>query len=253
MQVMESRCFTIAGATLSSSGNGMPSLLTPRRRRGTELLDDPHIAPEIVTRSMSDVTRSNTIFGGTRAAIQELRPTMSSLPHDATMLDVGTGAGDIPASVRHEAAKAGVRLWTIGIDIAAPLVSTHRDRNSVVVRGNALSLPFRDASVDIVMCSQLLHHFTAADAVTLVREMNRVARTRVVISDLRRSWFAAGGIWLTSFAMGFHSVSRHDGVVSVMRGFVCSDLADIVEAAVGERPVVRQRPGFRLTTSWTPT
>lgn len=231
----------------------MPGLLTPRRRRGKELLDDPDIAPEIVTRSMADVARSNLIFGGTRAAIQELRPTISGLPREATMLDVGTGAGDIPTSVRHVAAKSGVSLWTIGIDIAAPLVSTHRARNSVVVRGDALCLPFRDASVDIVMCSQLLHHFTAADAVTLVREMNRVARIRVVISDLRRSWFAAGGIWLTSFAMGFHRVSRHDGVVSVMRGFVPADLADIVESAVGERPKVRRRPGFRLTTSWTPT
>ena len=230
----------------------MPGLLTPRRRRGIELLDDPHIAPEIVTRSMADVARSNLIFGGARAAIQELRPAISGLHDRATMLDVGTGAGDIPTRARHAAAKAGVTLWTIGIDTAEPLVRMHRGRNSVVVRGNGLSLPFRDASVDIVMCSQLLHHFTADDAVILIREMDRVARTRVVISDLRRSWFAAGGIWLTSFAMGFHRVSRHDGVVSVMRGFVCSELADIVETAVGDRHPVIRRPGFRLTMSWTP-
>jgi len=230
----------------------VPGFLTPRRRRGIELLDDPYIAPEIVTRSMADVVLSNLIFGGARAAIQELRPAISSLQDRATMLDVGTGAGDIPTRARHTAAKAGVALWTIGIDLAEPLVSTHRARNSVVVRGNGLSLPFRDASVDIVMCSQLLHHFTTADAVTLIREMDRVARRRVVISDLRRSWLAAGGIWLTSFAMGFHSVSRHDGVVSVMRGFTGSELADIVEAAVGDRHPVVRRPGFRLTMSWTP-
>lgn len=230
----------------------MPGLLTPQRRRGTELLDDPHIAPEIITRSMADVARSNLIFGGTRAAIEELRPALSSLGGFATMLDVGTGAGDIPTRARHTAAKAGVRLWTIGIDRAEPLVSTHRGSNSVVVRGDALHLPFRDASVDIVMCSQLLHHFNHDDAVILVREMDRVARMRVVISDLRRSWFAAGGLWLTSFAIGFHRVSRHDGVVSVMRGFVGSELADIVESATGNRRPVNRRPGFRLTTSWTP-
>jgi len=120
------------------------------------------------------------------------------------------------------------------------------------VRGDALQLPFRDRSVDIVMCSQVLHHFRANDAVALVCEMNRVARLSVVISDLRRSWLAASGLWAASFVLGFHPVSRHDGVVSVMRGFVCVELADIVEAAIGVRPAVRRRPGFRLTTRWKP-
>ncbi len=230
----------------------MTGLLTPRRRRGFELLDDPKIDPKIVTRSMSDVSLSNVIFGGTRAALYELKAVIPILGNEATLLDVGTGAGDIPTRARQTAAKVGVTLWTIGIDMAEPLVCAHRDRNSAVVRGDALNLPFGNNSVDIVMCSQLLHHFTTDDAVALIFEMNRVARIRVIVSDLRRSWFAAAGIWATSFALGFHRVSRHDGVVSVMRGFVRSELADIVEAAVGTRPRVRRRPGFRLTTSWTP-
>ena len=82
--------------------------------------------------------------------------------------------------------------------------------------------------------------------------MNRVARHRVVISDLRRSFLAAAGLWLGSFPLGFHPVSRHDGVVSVMRGFLPFELADIVERATGRRPAVVRRLGFRLTTSWTP-
>jgi hypothetical protein len=82
--------------------------------------------------------------------------------------------------------------------------------------------------------------------------MNRVARHRVVISDLRRSVVAATGLWVGSFLLGFHPVSRHDGVVSVMRGFVPSELAEIVSNATGQRPVITRRLGFRLTTSWTP-
>ena len=102
------------------------------------------------------------------------------------------------------------------------------------------------------MCSQLLHHFPEVDAVALIREMNRVARARVVISDLRRSWIAAGGLWLASFVLGFHSVSRHDGVVSVMRGFLPQELAALVESAIGKPNAARRRLGFRVTTSWTP-
>jgi hypothetical protein len=63
---------------------------------------------------------------------------------------------------------------------------------------------------------------------------------------------AATGLWIGSFLLGFHPVSRHDGVVSVMRGFVPSELAEIVNRAIGWRPIVTRRIGFRLTTSWTP-
>jgi hypothetical protein len=75
---------------------------------------------------------------------------------------------------------------------------------------------------------------------------------RVVVSDLRRSWFAALGLWLVSFPLRFHAVSRHDGVVSVMRGFTPTELADTVRQAVGRTPIVHRRRGFRLTTSWEP-
>jgi hypothetical protein len=72
------------------------------------------------------------------------------------------------------------------------------------------------------------------------------------VSDLRRSWIAAVGLWLVSFPLGFHAVSRHDGVVSVLRGFTREELSDTVKDAIARKPVVHQRRGFRITASWTP-
>jgi SAM-dependent methyltransferase len=226
--------------------------LTPGRRRGVEILDNPSVDPELMKRSMRDVERANVMFGGRRAALAELEHTLKKLPDGATFLDVGTGRGDIPAALKERAGNLGKRIRTIGIDQSLPLVTGHYPGNDVIVRGNALSLPFADASVDVVLASQVLHHFPERAAIAFVRELNRVARYRVVISDLRRSVLAATGLWVGSFLLGFHPVSRHDGVVSVMRGFVPSELAEIVSNATGQRPVVTRRLGFRLTTSWTP-
>jgi hypothetical protein len=75
---------------------------------------------------------------------------------------------------------------------------------------------------------------------------------RVVVSDLRRSWPAAGGLWVASFPLGFHPISRHDGVVSVLRGFTPAELARLVRDAVGASARVNRRFAFRVTTSWTP-
>jgi SAM-dependent methyltransferase len=227
-------------------------MLTPPRKRGVEILDLPNVDPEVVTRSLADVVCANALFGGRSSALQELRVTLEDLPADATLLDVGTGLGDIPRDARALAKRHGVRLTTIGLDAAAVLAVACRTCLDLSVCGNAMHLPFADHSVDVVMCSQVLHHFPSPEARDVLREMNRVARVRVIVSDLRRSWLAAAGLWLASFPLRFHAVSRHDGVVSVMRGFTPNELSDTVQDAIARRPVAHRRRGFRVTTSWAP-
>lgn len=230
----------------------MTALLTPPRRRGVEILDLPDVDPQVVTRSLADVARCNALFGGLSSALDEIRSTFNDLPRCATLLDVGTGLGDIPCRARALARENGLELTTIGLDSAAELARASRQSVSFAVCGDALRLPFADRSVDVVMCSQVLHHFADADAATLLREMNRVARVKVVVSDLRRSWIAAAGLWLVSFPLRFHAVSRHDGVVSVLRGFTSEELTNTVRDAIERKPVVHRRRGFRITASWTP-
>lgn len=230
----------------------MPALLTPPRLRGIEILDQPGVDPAVVARSLRDVTRANTLFGGTSSALAEFEGVLDDLPRDATLLDVGTGLADIPLAAREAARQRGIHLTTVGIDSAEVLLRASRAGLDCAVRGDALNLPFAGASIDVVMCSQVLHHFAGADAVRLLREMNRVARVRVIVSDLRRSWIAVAGLWLASFPLRFHPVSRHDGVVSVMRGFTRGELLETVRLAVARRPAVCRRRGFRITTSWTP-
>jgi SAM-dependent methyltransferase len=228
--------------------------LVPARRRGPEILDDPATDAFVVRRSLADVARANALFGGRRAVCRELADVLAtSRGESLTLLDVGTGCGDVPAAARALARRTGTRLRTIAVESSAPLASAAHGPDLPVARGTALALPFRDRSVDIVICSQLLHHFTDDAAARVLREMNRVARRCVIVSDLRRSWLAAGGIWLASWPLLFHPVSRHDGVLSVLRGYTVPELRDLVRDAIGRAPVARTRAGFRVATAWTPT
>lgn len=227
-------------------------LLTPPRRHGSEILDGPDLDPRVVRRSMRDVARANTLFGGASALLAELEPALGDLPLMATLLDVGTGIGDIPARARHRAWAHGVQLRTIGVDISPELAAASAARMDAVVCADALRLPFGDDSFDVVTCSQLLHHFPGTTGVALLREMDRVARVWCVVSDLRRSWTGAAGLWLASFPLLFHPISRHDGVVSVLRGFTPPELRALVREAVGADVPVCRRLGFRVTTSWEP-
>lgn len=230
----------------------MPTLLTPARRDDAEILDGRDVDPRIVQRSMGDVARANTLFGGASALLAELEPALLRLLSPATLLDIGTGLGDIPARASRRARTHGVELRTIGVDLAPELAAASARKVDAAVCADALRLPFADHSVDVVTCSQVLHHFPGSRGAELLREMNRVARVRVVVSDLRRSWTAAGGLWVASFPLRFHPISRHDGVVSVLRGFTPTELARLVRDAVGANARVNRRFAYRVTTSWAP-
>lgn len=228
-------------------------LVTPPRRYEPEVLEGDDVDPRIVLRSLRDIGRSNALFGGRMAVLAEMKDLFPQFSSEGfTLLDIGTGLGDVPASVARAAARRGIMVRTIGIDRVAMLAEQSRSNVTYAICASGLALPIRSQSVDIAMCSQVLHHFRGNDARALLREMNRVARIAVVVSDLRRSWIAAAGFWVASFPLGFHRVTRHDGVVSVMRGFTAKELVDTVYDAIGIRPKVRCRLGFRVTTRWQP-
>jgi SAM-dependent methyltransferase len=231
------------------------SALSPAKRRGVELLDDPFVDPAIALRSLRDVALSNRLFGGVSAVLAEVRPIVAAAHasgQSLSLLDVGTGLGDIPARAAREATALGARLTTYGLEINHGLAAGCRERAGTAVAGTALALPFADSSVDLVTCSQVLHHFEARDAARLISEMQRVARRRVIVSEIRRAWLAAAGLWAASWALGFHPISRHDGVVSVFRGFRAEELRALVQQATGRTASVRDRRGFRVTASWSP-
>jgi 2-polyprenyl-3-methyl-5-hydroxy-6-metoxy-1,4-benzoquinol methylase len=227
--------------------------LTPARRRGVEFLDSPDVDPDVRHRAQANIARSNRLLGGLRAAIVEVRGVIGDGAGSPTLLDVGTGLADIPERATAAAARSGVKLTTIGVDEAPSLLVAARGCVTYGVCASAFALPFRDHSIDIVMCSQLLHHFDWPEADRVVRELNRVAARAIIVSDLRRSWIAAAGFWIVSVVLRFHPVTRHDGVVSVLRGFTAVELERVVKTATGATPRVRRRLGYRLTARWSPT
>ena len=220
--------------------------------RRPELLDDPAADGAAVVASLRDVARANRFLGGAAAPLRRLDELLGSAAAGSalTLLDVGTGDGDLPRAARARAAGRGLSLRLLAVE-RHPAAARHAARGGdvAVSLAEAAALPFASRSVDLVLCSQLLHHFQGAALTAVVAELARVARLGVVIAELRPSRFAAVGLWLASYPLRFQPVSRRDGVTSVMRGFTAEALRRAC-AEAGVRAEVRTHPMFRVTAAW---
>lgn len=218
-----------------------------------ELLDDPAAPAPLVRATLRDIRWSNTLFGGTRAVLAGLEPLWRrpSTPEPLSVLDIGTGAGDIPLAVSRRAARRRVRIRLIGLEIHREVARVVAQAGVPTVVADGEMPPFAEKSIDVVIMSQVLHHLPRASIPAWLRRTDRLARRLVVITDLRRTWAAKAGIWLASYALGFHPVSRHDGVLSVRRGFTPAELRGLL-AQAGIRGRVTTIPAFRVVAAWEP-
>jgi SAM-dependent methyltransferase len=216
-----------------------------RRLAGAyELLDGPLDDPATLRGNLRDLARINRWLGGAAASQRALDRLLAgrTVPH--TLLDVGTGAADIPVALLRAAARDGRELRVTAVDVHPEVVAAARALDPrlattpglelAVVDGRAL--PWPDRSFDVVHASLVLHHLEPSDAIGFLREAARVARHGVIVNDLvraRRHWLLAKVL----LGLGTRNrYTRHDGPLSVRRAYTRVELRALL-AGAALRPV----------------
>ena len=225
-----------------------------------ELLDDPRADPVAVGKELRDIARLNAWFGGTRAVVQELEPFFERSGRETgngkretwTLLDIGTGLGDIPRAAVAAARRHGVELTPMGMDLSRTAARLARAGGLAMIVADGSWLPLGPRSVDVIVASQVLHHVPRAAAVRWIETFDRVARRAVVLADLRRSRAAMAGVWAASVGLAMSGVTRHDAVVSLKRGYTTGELNAMLQEA-GVRTTAGYRLGARIVAAWSPS
>jgi ubiquinone/menaquinone biosynthesis C-methylase UbiE len=182
---------------------------------------------QLVNRWMGDAhTLKNTLFK--EVAGEQLR--------EFSILDVGAGSGELLRLTVTWARKTDRAVRAVGLELnersaASILKESHNFPEISSVRGDALALPFANADFDYVMCSLFTHHFAEEQVVQILREMNRVARRRIVVIDLHRHPMA----YLLYTTLGKlvlkNRLLRHDGALSILRSFKAEELLALAQRA----------------------
>ncbi len=208
-----------------------------------ELLDSDVGTPAEIERSLRDIGRINRWFGGTSTTARMVERTAERTGRRAlSLLDVGAGTGELMRKVSRQVQCRGVRLDVTLLDRA----TTHLPHNGVrCVTADALALPFRDNSFDLVACSLLAHHLEPEQIVSFMQEALRVCGVAVLINDLRRDPVHLVLVY-GAFPLFRSHISRHDGVASVRRSYTPEEMTAILKRTSASQVEVEQRYLYRM-------
>jgi ubiquinone/menaquinone biosynthesis C-methylase UbiE len=207
-----------------------------------ELLDSDAGTSAEIAASLADLRRINRWFGGISTAVGLIEKVAAPTGRkELSFLDVAGASGDIAAAASKQLAQQGTSLVVTVLDKNP----SHLNGHFRAVIGDALALPFRDKSFDVVACSTFLHHLEPPEIVRFAREAQRVARMAVLINDLRRHWLHLALVY--AGLPLFHSrLTWHDAPASVRRAYTPPELRQMLQQAGAARVEITKHYLFRM-------
>ena len=225
----------------------------PPRSEAAELLDGAGHDPAELAVNFRDIRRVNQLLGGTSVILDHLPRLLAAIPDQRpiTLLDLATGCADIPLAIARWANQRHLPLTIVASDSATEVLLLAKEQVAghpeiSLARFDARAVPLPDNHVEIVLCSLSLHHFTPDDAVQVLREMNRLARTGFILNDLHRGRLGYGAAWLAARLTTRNRLTRHDAPLSVRRAYTTSELAGLLRRAGIDHATISRHRWFRL-------
>lgn len=191
-----------------------------------------------------------------------LWPSIRRLAHESgarrlSVLDIATGAGDIPIALWHRARREGLQLDIEGCDRNPHTVAYAQEeaaRKQAPIRfftWDALAEDF-PKKYDIVTSSLFLHHLDEDQAVLLLRRMARTAMRLALINDLRRGPLSFMLAYLCSRVLLLSQVNRVDSLRSLRAAFTLAEGRMLAERASWTGATLRKHGPCRFLLSWKP-
>ncbi len=214
----------------------MKRVLTP------ELLDTDSGTPAEIAASLDDLRRVNRWFGGiatTEGLIRRVarQINVSSL----SLLEVAAGSGYVPEIASERLRRQGLTLRVTILDRAL----SHLNDGDRAVAGDALALPFRDLSFDLVSCNLFAHHLRPEEFLQFVDEALRVCRVAVLINDLVRSPLHLSLVY-AGLPLYRSRLTRHDAPASVRQAYTPEEMQALLAQTSAARTEIHRHYLFRM-------
>jgi ubiquinone/menaquinone biosynthesis C-methylase UbiE len=232
-----------------------------KRSAKLELIDTGDYTAAEYEGCLRELRRVNHYLGDTLALRKTLlREIENKNPQQFSALDVGAGSGVLLRAIAEFAKEKKItppqqqQHLLVGLELNARSARAilEESKNFIEIfsiQGDALRLPFADASFDYALCSLFTHHFTDENVVRILSEMKRVARRKIYVIDLHRHALAYFLYTTLGRLFLYNRLVRHDGALSILRSFKPKELKRLACEAKLENVSVERHIPFRLVLS----
>jgi ubiquinone/menaquinone biosynthesis C-methylase UbiE len=205
------------------------------RSREPEMMDLPDQPAALLIDDLRNLRIINAYLGNYRNVLRGLKRLVGA-QKKFSLLDVGTGSADIPATIARWARRQGIGARITGLDpnpvsLSQAAEQIREFREISLLRADGMTLPFRPRSFDFVLASQMLHHYSEENIVGFLRSWAQVARQGIIVSDLIRHPLAYYGIRLLTRLFTRNVMTRTDGPLSVRRGLTTAEWRRLIRQA----------------------
>ena len=208
-----------------------------------ELLDTDCGTPAEVAASLGDLRRINRWFGGAATTEDMIwRVARQSSSSSLSLLEVAAGTGYVPQTAGERLLHRGLSLQITSLDRAA---SHFMNNVRHAVAGDALALPFRSASFDLLSSTLFAHHLSPQEFVQSVNEALRVCRVAVLINDLVRHPLHLSLVY-AGMPLYRSRLTRHDAPASVRRAYTVEEMLSLLSQTSAARVEIHRHYLFRM-------
>ena len=213
-----------------------------QRDRQPELMDDPKLPKEEHLHALSGLARLNRVSGIASTMYGHLRSqALAQGGRALCVLDVASGAGDVPIAWARRAKREGLSMQLTLLDASSVAVEEQRRRARVAgvdiltIQHDCLNSPL-PGCFDVVTCSLFMHHLDDHQVVRLLQAMQSASDQAIVVSDLERSRMNLALIQVASRLLTRSHVVHTDSALSVRAAYTEEEFKKIAESALA-RPV----------------
>lgn len=229
------------------------SINTKYRTDSPEIMDDFNLEGEVLREALDKIAKINQLLGGNSLTLNGVKELILTLPKSRliTIVDIGCGNGDMLRFLSKYGKENNYSFHLIGIDANAFTIN-HAEKLSELYSNityqceNIFEYDFSLLECDIVLCTLTLHHFKNTEIENLLTVFYANSKLGMVINDLHRSNIAYRLFQIICFLFGLNSMSREDGLTSILRGFKKEELISFSKKLGFKKYTIQWKWAFRF-------
>ena len=215
-----------------------------------ELIDAPDVSPQVLVENLKELDLLNRYTGGHAISTEGVRQLLKNKNRVYHIMDLGCGSGDWLLFIAKWARRKGYRLKLTGIDKSEHAIrflnkkcKNHPEISGVV--GDYRGI-LKSESADIYHSALFCHHLSNVELIELFNHIGCVAKEGFVVNDLQRTAIAYYAAKFSTNILRGSNLSKHDGPVSVLRGFKKREIAGLLQKAGITKYNIYYRRFFRF-------